>query len=89
MEILEAIKKRRSIRKYKAIPVGDESIGVVLEAARWAPSWKNTQCWRFIVVRDDKIKAQLADTLWFNPPKLCNPSIRGYQGSTGGDCGLC
>jgi len=75
MEILEAIKKRRSIRKYKAIPVDDESVGVVLEAARWAPSWKNTQCWRFIVVRDDKIKAQLADTLWFNPPTLCNPSI--------------
>ena len=63
MELMEAIKTRRSIRKYKATPVADEAIEQVLEAARWAPSWKNNQCWRFIVVRDDKVKAGLADTL--------------------------
>ena len=63
MELMEAIKTRRSIRKYKATPVADEAIEQVLEAARWAPSWKNNQCWRFIVVRDDKVKAGLADML--------------------------
>jgi nitroreductase len=63
MEVLEAIKTRRSIRKYKATPLDDKAIEIVLEAARWAPSWKNSQCRRFIVVRDDKIKSQLADTL--------------------------
>ena len=63
MEVLEAIKTRRSIRRYKTTPVEDQTIELVLEAARWAPSWKNTQCWRFIVVRDSKVKAQLAQAL--------------------------
>lgn len=63
MEVLEAIKARRAIRKYKSTPVDDKTIELVLEAARWAPSWKNTQCWRFIVVRDDNTKAELANSL--------------------------
>jgi len=63
MEVMEAIKTRRSIRKYKTAPVADEAIEQVLEAARWAPSWKNNQCWRFIVVRDSNVKAELANTL--------------------------
>ena len=36
---------------------------MILEAARWAPSWKNNQCWRFVVVQDSVIKARIADTL--------------------------
>jgi len=40
MEVLEAIKTRRSIRKYKTIPLDDKTIELVLEAARWAPSWR-------------------------------------------------
>ena len=63
MEVLEAIKARRSIRKYKATPVDDKTIELVLEAARWAPSWANTQCWRFIVVRNSNIKVELANAL--------------------------
>ena len=63
MEVLEAIKTRRSVRKYKATPIDDKTLQLVLEAARWAPSWANTQCWRFIVVRDAKTKSQLASTL--------------------------
>ena len=63
MDVLEAIKNRRSIRNYKADPVDDEAVNTVLEAAHWAPSWSNMQCWRFIVVRDPKIKDEVADTL--------------------------
>jgi len=63
MEVMEAIKTRRSIRKFKTTPVDDKTLEQVLEAARWAPSWGNTQCWRFIVVRDNNIKAELANTL--------------------------
>jgi len=68
MELLEAIRTRRSIRRYKSTPVDDKTIELVLEAARWAPSWKNTQCWRFIVVRDNNIKSQLANITTFNNP---------------------
>ncbi len=67
MEVLEAIRTRRSIRRYKATPVDDRTIELVLEAARWAPSWANTQCWRFIVVRDSSIKSELASALVDNP----------------------
>lgn len=63
MELFEAIKNRRSIRKYKADPVDDKKINAILEAGRWAPSWANTQCWRFVVVRDPKVKAGIADSL--------------------------
>jgi nitroreductase len=62
MEVLEAIKTRRSIRRYKSTPVDDKTLELVMEAARWAPSWANTQCWRFIVVRDSEIRNRLADT---------------------------
>jgi len=74
MEVLEAIKTRRSIRKYKATPVDGKTIELVLEAARWAPSWANTQCWRFIVVQDKDIKNKLADTL--NPTNSAIDAIR-------------
>lgn len=63
MELFEAIKNRRSIRRYKSDPVDDKAIETILEAGRWAPSWANTQCWRFIVIRDPQVKAQLTDTL--------------------------
>lgn len=60
MEFMEVIKKRRSIRKYKPDPVSQEDIDYILESARLAPSWANTQCWKFIVVTDPKVKEELA-----------------------------
>ncbi|UCH50507.1 MAG: nitroreductase family protein [Chloroflexota bacterium] len=63
MELMEAIKGRRSIRKYRPDPVPEEALQTVLEAAKWAPSWSNTQCWRLIIVRDKDTKSKLADTL--------------------------
>ena len=74
MEVLEAIKARRSIRRYKATPVDDQTIETVLEATRRAPSWKNSQCWGFVVVRDDKIKNQLADALHGQAKDVANPA---------------
>jgi nitroreductase len=63
MEVTDAIKTRRSIRKYKAKPIDDATLRKVLEAAQWAPTWANTQCGRFIVVKDQKIKDALADAM--------------------------
>ncbi|MDD5045252.1 MAG: nitroreductase family protein [Candidatus Omnitrophica bacterium] len=63
MDVFEAIKNRRSIRQYKPDSVDDKTIEKVLEAAHWAPSWANQQCWRFVIVRDVKIKSEIADTL--------------------------
>jgi nitroreductase len=63
MDVFEAIRNRRSIRRYRTDPVDEKTVQAVLEAAHWAPSWGNTQCWRFIVVRDQRTKTQIADTL--------------------------
>ena len=41
MDVMQAIKGRRSVRRYKSTPVSDKDVEMVLEAARWAPSWKN------------------------------------------------
>ena len=59
MDIYEAIRTRRSIRAYKPDSIPEEKLNKVLEAARWAPSGKNGQPWRFVVVRDAKIKEAL------------------------------
>jgi nitroreductase len=63
LEVMEAIKGRRSIRRFKPDVVEEWKLREVLEAARWAPSWANTQCWRFIVVRDAKVREELASAL--------------------------
>jgi nitroreductase len=68
MDIIEAIKTRRSIRQYKADPINDSELNIILEAARWAPSWANTQCTRFIVVKDMQTRAKLVETLSPNNP---------------------
>ncbi|MDH5695810.1 MAG: nitroreductase family protein [Dehalococcoidia bacterium] len=52
MDVSSAILKRASIRRWKPVPVEKEKIEKVLEAGRRAPSWGNTQPWRFIVVQD-------------------------------------
>lgn len=57
MDVMEAIKARRSIRKYSSKPIEEGKLSAVLEAARLAPSANNAQGWKFIVVRDkEKIK---------------------------------
>jgi len=63
MDLMEAIKGRRSIRKYKPDPVPEGAFRTLVEAVRWAPSWANTQCWELIVVKDPKIKSELAGAL--------------------------
>jgi nitroreductase len=70
MDVLEAIKGRRSIRKYNSDPISDEMLDEVLEAVRWSPTWANTQCWEVIVIREPEIKARVAETL---PPG--NPAL--------------
>jgi nitroreductase len=70
MDLIGAIKGRRSIRKYKPDPVPEETMRVLIEAVRWAPSWANTQCWEVIVVKDPKVKAELATALSKTNPAL-------------------
>jgi len=70
MDLMDAIKGRRSIRKYKPDPVSEEVLRTILEAVRWSPSWANTQCWEVVVVKDQNVKSELAATLVRTNPAL-------------------
>ena len=61
MDVLTAIKERRSIRKYSAKPVEEEKLQKVLEAARLSPSARNQQEWKFIVVKDSETRKRLTE----------------------------
>lgn len=60
-DVLNAIRTRRSIRHYKDHEVSEEDVTAILEAGRWAPSGLNNQPWRFAVVRDPKVKNEIAE----------------------------
>jgi len=61
MNVLEAIKGRRSIRAFKSQNVSEEIIKKLVDAARWAPSAGNIQPWEFIIVRKPEIKRRLVE----------------------------
>jgi nitroreductase len=63
MEVNEAIKTRRSIRKYKKGPIPQEKIDKILEAGRWAPSASNSQPWEFIILTDPRVRKGVASVL--------------------------
>ncbi|MFC1780639.1 nitroreductase family protein [Planctomycetota bacterium] len=67
MALLEVIKKRYSCRSYLEKDIEQEKLDEIFEAARLAPSAKNLQDWRFVVVTDKVIKAELA-TATNRPP---------------------
>jgi nitroreductase len=74
MDLFETFQNRRSVRKYQDRPVPDDALTKVLEAARSAPSWANTQCWRFVVVKDPETRRKLAEAV-----PSSNPSYRAIQ----------
>jgi len=88
----EAVRQRRSIRKFKPDPVPDECITELLESARLAPSGCNAQPWRFKVVRDPgkrRLLAQAAHNQMFIAEApvviVCCADVQGYlDGSVSG-----
>jgi nitroreductase len=57
MDIIEAIKQRKSIRAFKSDPVKIDLLKKIIEQAQRAPSWANTQPWEFAVASGKKLKA--------------------------------
>ena len=75
MEVSAAIMKRASIRRFKPAPVEKAKIVKVLEAGRRAPSWGNTQPWRFIVVQDKAKREELAKACGGQPTVGAAPVV--------------
>jgi len=72
MEALQCIETRRSIRKFKQTAVSHEVMEAIVKEASFAPSWKNTQVTRYVVVEDPAIKA-----------KIANEAVLGFSFNTG------
>ena len=61
MDVYEAVRKRKSIRKYLNREVEKEKLIKILNAARLAPSASNRQEWRFVIVTDADTRRKLAE----------------------------
>lgn len=61
MNAKEAIRSRRSIRKYRNEPIPPEKLETILEMARLAPSASNRQPWEFIIVQDEDSRKRIAE----------------------------
>lgn len=61
MNVIDAIKKRNSVRNFLDKPIEEKKLREVLEAGRVAPSAKNRQEWRFIVVKDREVRRKIVE----------------------------
>ena len=61
MNVIDAIKTRKSVRAYLDKPVEDAKLSAILEASRLAPSASNRQEWRFVLVRDPATRRKIAE----------------------------
>lgn len=60
-ELLELVKKRRSVRQFKPDQIPDEHVEKIIETARWAMSGANAQPWEFIVVKNKATINKIAE----------------------------
>lgn len=74
-EILECIKKRRSIRAYEEKQIKDEELKLIIESGLYAPSAKNGQPWHFTVVQNK----ELLDELNVNSKEAAKSSPMEFQ----------
>ena len=74
MNVYEAIKERRSIRRFLKEGIDETSLKMLLEAVRWSPSWANSQCWEVIVVTRPELKEKIASLL--SPRNPAKDAIR-------------
>jgi nitroreductase len=63
-DLLELVRNRRSIRRYKPDPIPNDYIDKIIEVARWAPSAFNTQPWEFVVIKNQGFKDEIAKYIY-------------------------
>lgn len=71
MDVLQAIRERRSVRNFREEPLTREQLETILEAAVWAPTGGNIQAWKFVVVTDPR---RINDIKAFSPGMLPVPA---------------
>ena len=66
-DILDLLRKRRTVRRFTAQEVAEDKIVALLEAAFYAPTYLNRKPWHFLVVRDKEMQARLGSILGVRP----------------------
>lgn len=64
MEFYDVIKTRRSVRRFSKKTIPDDVLDRILDAARIAPSGGDRQPWRFVIVKDEQRKKQIANACY-------------------------
>lgn len=78
-DLLQMIKERRSVREFTHEPVSQIDIMNILEAGSWAPSVKNNQPWKFVVISDPGMRAILSEqTIYSTQISQCQVVIAVY-----------
>ncbi len=76
MEAMELIKGRKSVRRYKDEFVSKEDMEAIIEVARYAPSWANTQVARYTMIQDPEVIKKICDNgvngFTYNMKVLCH-----------------
>ncbi len=75
MDIFEAIRERRSIRKFTEQKVSRDKIEKILEYGRWAPSGLNHQPWKVIVVENEDLQQKVAECTHYDEIILAAPGL--------------
>lgn len=73
--LLELVKKRRSVRRFKADTIPREIVEKIIEAARHAPSAANSQPWEFVVVEDTSTKRSIVKALSYGKVRKMDPTF--------------
>ena len=83
--LLDLVKRRRIIRRFKPDPIPDERIEQMIEVARWAPSGFNMQPWEFVVVKKPELRDKIVEyikTYWAQS-KSMEVTREPWQGNPG------
>ncbi len=73
--VLSLARNRRPVRRFEDRPVPDETLECVLESARYAPSAREDQPWRFVVVQDARRRGRLAEAAFHHPHARTAPVL--------------
>ena len=75
MDVMQAIRERRSIRKYRPDPVEPEKLKKIAEAFRLAPSAVNAQNWKLLIVTDNDVKERIKNASPGKPDMLTEAPV--------------
>lgn len=73
--VLSLARNRRPVGRFQDRPVPDETLECVIECARYAPSAREDQPWRFVVVQDARRRGRLAEAAFHHPHARSAPVI--------------